>query len=96
MIYKRARPKKHQMSMVISQFVHRLYLDDEYVYKLKLSFYNPTIGDVSEWCSETFEQIWKDWAIQVYGSQKLNSKKPAVIYYFKTKEDAMAFKLRWS
>ncbi len=92
MIYKRARPKKHQMNMVISQFVHRLYLTVDESLKLDV-IYHYDICEAVQWCNETYGKMLKDWA---YGTSAHNGKKYPMIFYFKSKTDAMAFKLRWS
>lgn len=84
MKYYRARPKKGT-GLLIAIFVHRLET------KVISSFIHPVthmlVDEVKEWCTENYGTIFKDWA---YG---YNGRKFTL--YFKSKQDAMAFKLRW-
>ena len=87
MRYHRARPKQNT-GLLVNEFVHRLAtidsvliarLTDEPIGLLKIKIY--------DWCCDSFGKEHNDWT---YG---LRDK--YMVMYFKTKEDAMAFKLRW-
>jgi len=87
MRYYRARPKKGT-GLLIVEFVHRLETTDS---KIMNQFTKPwsrmLIDEVEEWCTETYGKAFDDWAYG-YGANKFT-------LYFKSKQDAMAFKLRW-
>lgn len=87
MKYYRARPKQGT-GLLIATFVHRLVTTDS---KIIEQFTTPIshmlIIEVNEWCVETYGKAFKDWAYGCKGSK--------FTLYFKSRQDAMAFKLRW-
>lgn len=87
MRYYRARPKKGT-ELLIAEFMHRLETTDS---KVIGQFAQPwsrmLLDEVNEWCIETYGKAFEDWAYGYRGGK--------FTLYFKSKHDAMAFKLRW-
>lgn len=87
MKYYRARPKK-RTGLLIATFVHRLETTDS---KIIGQFAQPwsrmLMDNVEEWCVENYGTAFEDWAYGYIAGK--------FTLYFKSKQDAMAFKLRW-
>lgn len=87
MKYYRARPKKGT-GLLIATFVHRLETTDSEVIKQFTRPVNRMLtSEVEEWCAENYGEAFKDWAYGCRGRK--------FTLFFKSKNDAMAFKLRW-
>jgi len=87
MKYYRARPKKGT-ELLIATFVHRLETTDPRIMNQFTKPWTRMLTDeVEEWCAENYGKTFKDWA---YGCST-----GKFTLYFKSKQDAMAFKLRW-
>lgn len=87
MKYYRARPEKGT-GLLIATFVHRLETTDfERIKQLTQPISYMMATEVNEWCVENYGIAFKDWAYGCRGSK--------LTLYFKSKQDAMAFKLRW-
>ena len=86
MRYYRARPKTN--TMLVSKFLHRVEISDKEEMKRFRQGYNIK-HEVMEWCRENFGQFPFDWGVYTGQPKK-------IVFYFLTKEDALAFKIRWS
>lgn len=87
MKYFRARPKIIEGGMIVDGLPHRLKMTDANIVD-KLTEHNSWLtNDVLKWCDENYGEIQFDWAFGLRGG--------TLTLYFMSKEDAMAFKLRW-
>jgi len=80
--YYRARPKNN--NILYSAFKHRIITERPDIILKLLGVDNILDSKIYKWCFCNYGREW----LYSYKSSKL-------IFYFKTKEDAMAFKLRW-
>ena len=87
MRYYRARIRNKDSQLIMDQFVHRIEI------KHNLEFYQKGRHnirlDIRQWCNENIGTFIKQWAVSTSHRNK-------IIFYFKTKEDALAFKMCWS
>lgn len=89
MKYIRARVKVND-NRLISRLPHRLVPDVQHISMIATrNQFNWLMlnNDVIQWCEENIGKSFHDWAWGTSGK---------FVLYFQTKEDAMAFKLRWS
>ena len=89
MRYFRARPKKDS-NMLVDQFLHRIELTPMDHCVIMPNAKNIIVNlpnEVFNWCADNFGMPFTGWA---YGVRR-----EKVTMYFKNKEEAMAFKLRW-
>lgn len=90
MRYVRAKPRKNKKQFFVSHFVHRIVLSEDEIDR----FFTPRIDkELFNWCVENFGQAFREWAYST--RHYVRSKKKNITFYFLTKEDALAFKLRW-
>lgn len=88
MKYKRAKPRKARAQMLASKFVHRLYFE-----KADCEKYGDRANEpIIEWCRETYGTAFVEWAWSI---RHFKHKPVEIVYYFRTKEDAMLFILMW-
>jgi len=93
MRYSRGRFNKKCPELVINQFLYRMILTDEECSRMcdgmrKSNFTYCLNKEVYDWCRKTYGKRLIGWSN--------TTKKEKVVFYFKTKEDALAFKLAWS
>lgn len=88
MKYVRRRFKPHD-SRLIPLMPHTLKIFDDDRYKVVVGYTHMVRADVNDWCVENLGDYLKEWA---YGTG-INRH---VIFYFTSKDHAMAFKLMWS
>lgn len=90
MKYVRGRFKPND-TRLITHFPHQMHLTETSDQKLitcdRARWKNLT-PEVIEWCNETYGQSFREWAYYTGGK--------ILKVYFKTKEDALAFKIMWS
>jgi len=85
MKYFRARPKLIGGGMIVDELPHRLVTSDvNIINKLAPDW---IVGDVFNWCNDNYGEMLYGWAFGLRGG--------ILTFYFVSKEDAMAFKLRW-
>ena len=84
MKYYRARPHKGS-TRFIDLFVHRLVFQEEGKYIGDRSYI--ICSEIDDWCVANIGGSFREWAYSI--------RRGDVTMYFKTKEDAFAFKLRW-
>lgn len=85
MKYIRARPKM-MAGMIVDMLPHRLKTSDVNVVS-KLTERGVLTNNVLKWCNDNYGEILFAWAFGLRGG--------ILTFYFASKEDAMAFKLRW-
>ena len=87
MKYVRRRFKPHD-DRLIARMPHTIQIfgEDRIKFSSLAEFVN---YQVCEWCNENIGELWKEWAIGT-------SYKNKVVFFFTSKDKAMAFKLRWS
>lgn len=93
MRYSRGRYNKKCPDLLVNRFLHRIILNDEESRNMcqginKRNFYFCLNNEIYEWCHKTYGKYCIEWGFGL--------KKKTATVYFKTKEDAMAFKLRWA
>jgi len=88
MRYYRAKSRKENRNNA-DQFVHRIELLDYICYLKQIPHYKLD-KEVENWCEENFGLKHQDWTYIIHGF-----KDKKILICFKSKEDVMAFKLRW-
>ena len=86
MKYVRRRFKPHD-DRIIAKMPHTLHIFGEE--REKLSFHWSIGSDVEDWCNNNIGEYLKEWA---FGT----SYKDKFVFFFTSKDKALAFKLRWS
>lgn len=87
MKYVRRRFKPHD-DRLIAHMPHTLKMFDDDRYNVVAGATHWVRADVNDWCVENLGDHLKEWA---YGT----GTNRCVIFYFTSKDKAMAFKLRW-
>jgi len=71
----------------IDNFKHYIVTNNITILNHMPSLINPLKSKIYLWCEKNYGEIFEDWTYRVNDSE--------ITFYFKTKEDAMAFRLRW-
>ena len=87
MKYVRRRFKKHDNRM-ISHMPHTIHITGNDINSF-ITFGRILNTDVENWCTDNIGEYLKSWA---YGT----GYKDKIVFFFYSKEAAVAFKLRWS
>lgn len=88
MKYVRRRFKPHDDRM-IAHMPHTLQIFGDNRADVVVGPLEGVKHDVNEWCNENIGDYHREWAYQVGWKNK-------VVFYFTSKDYAMAFKLRWT
>ena len=88
MKYVRRKFKPH-VSRVISRMPHTLQIFGTDRYLFVDAPVDKPKHDIVEWCNENLGEFLREWAIDT-------SHQDRIVFYFTSKDYAMAFKLRWA